>query len=141
MRNFQGSESQGGGSTGFNRLSVRKGQHQSNIKKSSDAISEVDPAQLIALMRKSHIEHRQRKNGHFQHGSQLARDKARQQATDAAIAAYQDALRSDDPKQEACKAAIQAYLEIYPNETDVSDQVAKAIIHATVKSDFQTILP
>jgi hypothetical protein len=102
------------------------------VKKSVDAIPKGDPALVIALLRRSLTCHRQQVCDRFRGSSQLARDKVRQQATDAAIAAYQDALRSDDPKQEACKVAIQAYLKIYPNEADVSDQVAKAIVVATV---------
>lgn len=88
--------------------------------------------EFLARLRKPHTDHRQRNNEHFRHSSQLAKDKARQQAMDAAIAAYQDVLRSDDPRQEACKAALRAYLEIDPNEANVSDQVVKAIILATV---------
>jgi hypothetical protein len=131
MPNLQGFGVEGIGGTGFCRLHARKRWRQSTGK-STDAIPEGDPAQLFALLRKSHPGHRPRNNERFRHSSQFARDKARQQATDAAIAAYQGALRSDDPRQEACKAALRAYLEICPNDTDVSDQVVKAIILATV---------
>lgn len=131
MASHQGFEGEGTGGNGFCRLRARKRPRQSNIKKSSDALPGGDLAQLFARLGTSHNDRRQQNSNRCPHRSQLARDKARQKATDASIAAYQDALRSDDPKQQACKAALHAYLEICPNDTDVSDQVAKAIILAT----------
>lgn len=133
MRSFQGSESQGFGGAGFSRLSGRKRQRQWN-RQATDAIHEGDPVQLLARLRTAHIHHRQQNRGRFQFSSKLARDKARQEATNAATTAYQDALRMDDPKRRACEAALRAYLEICPNDADVSDQVVKAIILAIARN-------
>jgi hypothetical protein len=96
-----------------------------------NASTDHDPAQLIARLKSARANPGKQSRRRPCHDSELARNRARQKATEAAATAYQEALRSNGRRGKACEAALRAYLEISPNDSDVSDQVVKAIILAT----------
>ena len=137
MCRLQSSKHQATGVIGFKRLNGCK-KRELDMEKQPVTEPEGDTARLIALPKTTPFSQRRGHDMFFRPGARirrrvrLVRDGTRQQATTAAIAAYQDAMRRDDPRQEACRAALRAYLEICPNEDDLSDRVAEAIVLAIV---------
>lgn len=66
-----------------------------------------------------------------------SRDLMLEQATDAAITAYEDVMRFGDPEGQACRAALRAYLEYNPDDTCASDEVVRAIASTSFGRVFQ----
>jgi len=133
MPNLAVADSQGIGGTGCDFISRRKRRREASRQMTGGSTGR-DPASLLARLKTARAVDQKEERRGSQHVIELARRQARQKAIDAATAAYKNALRNEGTRGKACEAALHAYLEICPDDTDVSDQVVKAIINATVEA-------